>query len=227
MRKWIRIVLLTAGPSFFLFLLWGVSADTDVPLPPGGLFPGSAPVGLLFLPGGLVDPQAYTPLAQAISRQGGFPVRILPLPFRSAMTDGLRVELFAEIEKQARSGRWVLAGHSRGAALATRFAHEHPDPLAGLVLLGTTHPRDYNLSSLRIPVLKISGTNDRIASLADSERNRPLLPPHTRWLVIPGGNHRQFAAYRFQLGDGAATISRDEQQRQTATKILELLESLR
>jgi hypothetical protein len=43
--------------------------------------------------------------------------------------------------------------------------------------------------------------------------NRRYLPPATRWIRIEGGNHAQFAYYRYQIRDRPATISRAEQTR--------------
>jgi hypothetical protein len=53
-----------------------------------------------------------------------------------------------------------------------------------------------------------------VASPAAARANAPLLPPETRWVDIAGGNHRQFGYYGWQLGDCAASISREEQHRQ-------------
>jgi hypothetical protein len=79
------------------------------------------------------------------------------------------------------------------------------------VLLGSTHPRERDYSNLSIPVMKTVATNDGVAPLSASEANRRLLPASLRWEVIEGGNHSQFAYYGFQLFDGRATISREEQ----------------
>ncbi|MCC7001868.1 MAG: hypothetical protein IT357_06910 [Gemmatimonadaceae bacterium] len=41
---------------------------------------------------------------------------------------------------------------------------------------------------------------------------RSLLPKHTRWVEIAGGNHSQFGHYGHQLFDGNATVTREAQQ---------------
>jgi pimeloyl-ACP methyl ester carboxylesterase len=92
------------------------------------------------------------------------------------------------------------------------------------LLVGTTHPRDVDLSKLKWPVTKIVGTQDGIAPLEKVEANRHLLPASTRWVRIEGGNHSQFGWYGFQPFDHFATISRDEQHAQL---IREIIESLR
>jgi pimeloyl-ACP methyl ester carboxylesterase len=122
--------------------------------------------------------------------------------------------------------RWVLAGHSRGAALGARFAAVYPDLLAGLVLIGTTHPKRGSLASLAIPVTKIYGTRDCVADSASVLANASLLPPGTRWVRIEGANHRQFGWYGAQLGDCSATISREAQQARTLEVLRAVLDSI-
>ncbi|MPY86825.1 MAG: hypothetical protein GEU99_02790 [Luteitalea sp.] len=89
----------------------------------------------------------------------------------------------------------LLAGHSRGAALAGRFAARHATQLAGLAMIGTTHPRDDDQSTLTIPVLKVVASRDCVAAPDDARANAGRLPSHTRWVEIAGGNHAQFGYY--------------------------------
>lgn len=180
--------------------------------------------GFIFYPGCPVPAESYAPFGRAIAEQG-FPAYLMRVPYRCAARENLVQELFRETEAVMRSAprRWVLGGHSRGGAMASRFAAEHPTALAGLVLEGTTHPRDVDLSHLTIPVVKIVATNDGVAPEWKSQRNARLLPPGTHWVRIAGGNHAQFGYYRFQLWDGRATISRQAQQAQVVDAVLDLL----
>jgi pimeloyl-ACP methyl ester carboxylesterase len=66
---------------------------------------------------------------------------------------------------------WILAGHSRGGMLATRFLHANGAGLIGLVLIATTHPRDFSLAELTMPVTKIYGTSDGVATYAEMRQN--------------------------------------------------------
>lgn len=183
------------------------------------------PVGLVWLPGGMVDPRAYTPIARALA-EAGYPVVLVELPFRMARTP----EREQQVLERARAARramgpdvpWVLAGHSRGAAIATRLMADAPAAFDGLALVGTTHPR-VNLSALSIPVYKIGGTSDCVAPRADSEAAAGLLPPHTEWRWIDGANHAQFGYYGSQLGDCGAEISRERQQEELHATLVELL----
>lgn len=120
---------------------------------------------------------------------------------------------------------WVLAGHSRGGMLASRFVRENSTGLAGLVLIATTHPRDFSLANVTMPVTRIYGTSDGVATYAKMRQNQHLLPQNTTWIAIPGGNHVQFGYYRHQLGDHRATISRADQQTLLASALLNALSS--
>lgn len=172
------------------------------------------PTGILFLPGGMVDPLAYTPLLKSLAASG-HPARLIRLPYRCACTDSQVTALFSEVTKIVQSNpgtRWYLAGHSRGAMLATRYARESQSNIAGLVLIATTHPRDFDLSASHLKITKIQGTHDNIASLEAAKANSHLLPPGTLWITIPGANHVQFAYYGHQLLDGLPDITREQQQ---------------
>jgi pimeloyl-ACP methyl ester carboxylesterase len=117
---------------------------------------------------------------------------------------------------------WVLGGHSRGAAIATRLIERVESEFEGLVLIGTTHPR-LDLSSLNLPVLKIGGTEDCVAPRARAEMVADSLPGSTRWEWIEGANHAQFGWYGRQLRDCAATISREQQQAEMTRIVDEFL----
>jgi pimeloyl-ACP methyl ester carboxylesterase len=199
--------------------VWSFSSPRAVHVPTAGL---------LFFPGALVDPTAYAPLARAVAA-AGFPVTIVELPRRGAFggaNDPVLLRAFDQTRTPGGPRRWVVAGHSRGAVAATDFAARYPAALAGLVLIGTTHPRDVDLSGLKVPVTKIIGTNDGIAPEGKSEANRRLLPQTTRWIRIEGGNHSQFGWYGFQPGDHFARISADQQHERMVAAILDMLRAV-
>jgi pimeloyl-ACP methyl ester carboxylesterase len=185
------------------------------------------PVGMIFLPGGMVQPVAYAPLMRRIA-SAGYPAHLLYLPMRCACTDAQVRELFQKIHRVIKAEpnvAWLLAGHSRGGMLASRFVHENGAGLVGLVLIATTHPRDFSLADLTMPVTKIYGTFDGVAIYAKMRQNQHLLPQNTTWVQIPGANHVQFGYYRHQLGDDRAIISRAEQQKLLDAALLNALSS--
>lgn len=69
------------------------------------------------------------------------------------------------------------------------------------------------------------GAEDRVADDI-FEGSLQRLPDGTSLEVIEGGNHAQFGHHGPQKGDGAASVSRVEQQRLTADAILGLVEAL-
>lgn len=186
-----------------------------------------ARAGLLFYAGALVDPAAYAPLARAVAERG-YPVLLIELPRRGAFggADGA-APLTRGIDAMLgvpSVGRWVVAGHSRGGAVAARLAQTGAGSLAGLVLIGTSHPRDFSLAGSSLPVTQVYGTRDTVADMDKVLRARRNLPPWTRGVRIDGGNHSQFGYYGFQPGDWPATISREAQQRITLDAVLAALE---
>lgn len=182
---------------------------------------------LVFFPGSLVDPRAYAPLARAVAA-AGHPVLLVELPRRGALGGAESPALAARLESALASvdGPVVLAGHSLGAVVACRIAAGSLPRLAGLVLIGTSHPRDYDLSGLTVPVTKLAGTRDGLASPAEVKQNAALLPPQTRWIWVQGGNHSQFGWYGFQPLDRPARVDASVQRRMMIDAVLELLRDI-
>jgi predicted esterase len=187
--------------------------------------------GLIFFPGGMVQPEAYAPMVRAIAEQG-FNVFIVKLPFGAAPLESQEIsvrETALEIMKSnGLIEHWVVGGHSRGAAIAARFAQLHGESFDGLVLIGTSHPKEaaFDLSNSMLAVTKIYASNDGLASMQEVNANAVYLPGDTTWVLIDGGDHSQFGYYGSQLGDGTATISREEQQALTVQAILEALQNI-
>lgn len=174
----------------------------------------SRATGVIFLPGGMVDPVAYAPLLKNLAATG-HPAQLVRLPMRSAFLESQITEVFQRVTAILKANpdtRWYLAGHSRGAMLASRFARESQSNIAGLILIGTTHPRDFDLSVSPLQVTKIMGTHDGVATPEATRANAALLPKSTTWVEISGANHVQFGYYRHQLLDGEPGITRAEQQ---------------
>lgn len=189
------------------------------------------PTGFIFLPGGMVAPEAYAPMSRAISEHG-ISVFILKLPFGSAPLDSQEADVMQKalevIDANTSIQYWTVGGHSRGAAIASRFASLHAESFDGLILIGTSHPKEeaFDLANTDLSVTKIYATNDGLASTDEVEVNAQYLPDDTTWILIEGGNHSQFGYYGSQLGDNTATISRERQQELTVKAILSALKSV-
>jgi len=188
--------------------------------------PAAPRAGLVFFPGALVDPVAYAPLARAVAAAGSRSY-IVELPRRGAFGGAESPEVWARLrtvlQQTTTPARWVAAGHSRGAVVASQLANDPPSGFSGLVLIGTSHPRDVDLSRLTVPVTKVAGTLDGLASRAEVEQNREKLPPSTRWVWVEGGNHSQFGWYGFQPGDRRAAIDATVQRAMMIRAVLDAL----
>ncbi|WP_416305422.1 alpha/beta hydrolase [Neptunicella sp. SCSIO 80796] len=186
--------------------------------------------GLIFICGSGVAAEAYAPLLRPIA-EDGTPVFIVKLPYRFAPRDTDKNAAIGRVDKVMVSHPevkyWVVAGHSLGGALTAKLAMETPELLSAIILIATTHPKDYDLSRLDIPVIKIYASNDGIAPLERVLANKDRLPSHTRWLELKGGNHSQFGRYGHQLLDGTATISREEQEAFTRSAIRRVLADIK
>ena len=184
-----------------------------------------APAGLIFFPGALVDPVAYAPLVHAIA-DVGYVAILIQVPRRGALGGADGPEVFDRARNAAERSpvrRWVVAGHSRGGVIACQVVRDGFPGLAGAVLLGTTHPRDFSLAATTIPMTRVYGTRDTVADVEKQERTRANLPASARIIPIDGGNHSQFGYYGFQPGDWPATISRAAQQAIVRQAVLDAL----
>ena len=179
----------------------------------------------VFYPGALVDPRAYAPLARAVT-EASYQVIMIELPRRGAFGGADSPELAARTNSVLASERGiVVGGHSRGAVVASRLASRALPAVRGLVLIGTSHPRDQDLSSLTIPITKIVGTRDGLATPDEVHENASLLPRHTRWLWIEGGNHSQFGWYGFQPLDRRPGVDASVQRSVMIQGVLDILRS--
>ena len=165
--------------------------------------------GYIFYPGALVEHTAYAPLMKALSDQGITCV-LFEMPFHLAVLNaGAADSAFTALPEIA---RWYIGGHSLGGAFASRYVDAHPDKLAGMILLGA-----YGINKRPMPALYVYGSNDGVL-----ERNK--LAGLKNVLVIQGGNHAYFGDYGEQKGDGAAAITRGEQQAETVKAIVAFME---
>lgn len=163
---------------------------------------------IIFYPGAKVEAEAYLPLLDQI-RQTGVTCMLVHMPFRMAIFDADAAEeviaRFPEIQ------HWYIAGHSMGGAMASKFASDHPDLVDGLILMGAYIYGDYPEEN----TLTIYGSlNQSVEDHIDYTENI---------VEIQGGNHAQFGNYGPQKGDPPATISAEEQQRQTVEAIAAFL----
>jgi dienelactone hydrolase len=184
--------------------------------------PGSpADRGLVYYPGGLVDPEAYAVTAQGIA-DAGYLVVIPKMPLNLAFTgidraDRIRAD-YPEIES------WVIGGHSLGGAMAAEYAKNNVDSLDGLIMFASYPANVKDFVDFPIPILTIIGSQDPGAP--QQEAFYEAIRDSATRTLIQGGNHRQYADYAFQKDDGIATISAAEQQDQIIAATVQFLDRL-
>ena len=240
-KKWLWLVLLVPVLAFSGFIGWAETGPGPMPEAQMAMQSNAqvqvtnspwltfqpvdvqATTGLIFYPGGRVDPRAYAPAAQAIAEQG-YLVVIVPMPLNLAVLSPNRAE--AVITAHPEIQHWVVGGHSLGGAMAANFAYEHPGQLEGLALWASYPASNDDLSTSNLKVVSIYGTQDGLATAEKIEASHALLPANTQWVAIEGGNHTQFGWYGPQSGDNPASISRQKQQQEVVAATLGLLKSM-
>ena len=175
--------------------------------------------GFIFYPGGLVDYRAYAPAAKSIAAQG-YLVVIVPMPLNLAFFDANRAN--DVIAKYPVIKRWAIGGHSLGGVAAAMFVKSNPNAV-NAIAFWASYPAE-GMTDSHVTALSIYCTNDGGINQLLASRN--LMPASTRWVEIQGGNHAQFGYYGIQSGDGTASISREEQQKQTVSATVELLKQI-
>lgn len=184
---------------------------------------------LLFLPGGLVDPHAYISSMNKVVEKG-VGVVIMKFSANLAMLESSKplkiMDAMPEVDN------WYIGGHSLGGIVAQMTVNKEPDLFQGLVFLGVYPAENYSISNWDKHVLSLYASNDGLSTVEEVEASKHLLPEAfqitmpseidtiqsetalTLFYLIEGGNHSQFGDYGFQKGDGAATISMEEQHEQ-------------
>lgn len=171
---------------------------------------------LVFYPGAKVEAAAYLPLLTALARDG-VDCFLVKMPLNMAF---FKMNAASDIQAVYTYDRWYLGGHSLGGACAALYAAKHADRLTGLILLAA-----YATKPLpeRLAVLELPGSEDGVLDRTRLAKGERYLPASARSGELPGGNHAQFGDYGPQKGDGAATISPEEQLAWTAARIEELI----
>ena len=182
------------------------------------IVPGNPKAGFIFYPGAKVQPEAYAPLMRQCAERGILCVIVKPT-FNLAIidsnaADGIQ-EQFPGVDM------WMIGGHSMGGVAASDYLARHEDTFDTIVYLASFPASD--LTAFEGKVLSIAGTNDQVLNRNSYKDAASLLPADAQYVDIVGGNHAYFGDYGEQAGDGAASISRAEQQRQTADLIAQLV----
>ncbi|MBO9130790.1 alpha/beta hydrolase [Bacillus sp. 165] len=169
----------------------------------------SKKTGVILYPGAKVEPEAYSYIAQQLSKQGyyvGIPEVTLNLAITSINKAEEMMEKYPSVEK------WYVGGHSLGGVSAGSFAYDNLDMVDGLFFLGSYPMNSNDFSETHLPILSIYAERDGLTTLGDIEDSESLLSDETVLYEIKGGNHAQFGIYGPQKGDNEAEISVKDQQ---------------
>jgi hypothetical protein len=179
--------------------------------------------GLIFYPGGRIDPRGYSPLLKEISAQG-YLVVVPTMPINMAIFNpGIADEIMAHY-----SGieNWVIGGHSVGGTAAAIYTSQNLAQIDGLLIWASYPAGSSDLSQVDLPVYMIYGELDPRVNRASIAEKKDLLPADTVYIEILGGDHHQFGSYLTKQGESNAIIPRVDQQEQIIQATLELLSSV-
>lgn len=177
---------------------------------------------IIFFQGGLTDPKAYAPLCKKFA-ENGFTCHLIKMNWRLPQYDYQKISKLFDLKQ----GDYIIGGHSQGGKMAAQFVYENPNLMKGLFLMGTSHPRDIDLSSQSIPCIKLYAENDWLASVEEVMTNKNKLPKNTRLVLIKGGNHSQFGYLGKLLMDSSAEITREKQQQQTFDNLMKFMNEIK
>ena len=180
-------------------------------------------IGFIFYQGAKVEAEAYAPMAKQLAKQG-YTVIIPHLPLKMAIFSPDRADKVIRIHPEIDT--WVIGGHSLGGVTASDYASRH-DKISALVLLASYPGSHTDLSEAPVDVLSIWASHDEVADEKAIKTAKSSMPSDAKFVEIEGGNHAGFGDYGEQKGDGKASISNEEQIKQTSTAILKLLEGLK
>ncbi len=184
--------------------------------------------GIVFNPGGLVDPHAYITAFEDFALIENRMVLIAKVTSNLAILNTSKASSI--INDMTDVNRWVVGGHSLGGVTSCIDVFNNPDSFVGLFILAAYSIEDLRDSS--IPIISITASEDALLDMEEFSNNNDNLPDPLRinapidipeegtsgmtvFYQIEGGNHAQFGSYGNQEGDGSATISSIEQQELT------------
>lgn len=177
--------------------------------------------GIIFYPGGKVQPEAYSVIASKLALNG-YTTIIVKMPFNLAVFDANKAD--AVIAQHPEINSWVIMGHSLGGVFASDYAVHHQDKISGVIYLAA-YPST-NASNATFKALSIRGSLDNLTTAQDIADNKNKFPTNTTFVSIPGGNHYNNGNYGPQAGDNNSTITEEQQQNETVSYIIEFLKNL-
>lgn len=175
---------------------------------------------VIFYPGALVQPEAYSIWASKLAR-AGYTVKIAHFPLNLAIFD-----LSAADKLHQQGQKFVIGGHSLGGAMASRYAHQNLKKLQGVFFLAAYPDQKGRLDQTSLAVLSITASRDGVLNQEKYQKGKQYLPANAEYETVKGGNHAGFGDYGQQKGDRPATISKQTQQELIAKYLIKWLNKL-
>lgn len=174
---------------------------------------------LIFYPGAKIEYTSYLPMLMELSNDG-VDCFLLEMPLNVAVLDTDAADSIIENTDYGYD-KWYVGGHSLGGWAAAEYIKNHTDKVNGLILLAAYSDDDLGDT----PVLSIYGSNDKNLNKVTYDESKAFIDDNLTEVVIDGGNHAQFASYGTDPKDGKASISPEEQRKQTENAILNFVNS--
>lgn len=179
--------------------------------------------GIVFYPGALVAPESYSLWASQVAK-AGYDVYVLHVPLNLAV---LSPNAASKVMEQHPDEKFILAGHSLGGVMASRYAAQNSSQISGMIFLASYPDEKGSLKESGLPVLSITATNDGVLNWKTYDEAKQYLPEATEYLSIEGGNHAGFGSYGNQKGDNQATIDNGQRQEELGKAIIGWLQKAR
>lgn len=182
---------------------------------------GQSKMTVVFYPGALVDPDAYSIWAKKLAN-AGYTVKIAHFPLDMAV-----LKAKAADSMTGKKEKFVIGGHSMGGAMAARYASQSTKrKLKGIFFLAAYADQKGRLDDKTFPTLSITASQDGVLNWKNYQKGKKYLPKSTTFVSIKGGNHAGFGSYGDQRGDKKATISNQKQQRLIAQALIKWLRKI-
>lgn len=186
---------------------------------------GSKPVtGLIFYPGGEVEPEGYSEPLLRIAGAGYLVVNV-PMPLDLAVLAPDRADAVVAAFPEIR--HWVIGGHSLGGSMAARYVARHPGKMAGLLLWDAYAGEEDDLAAQALPVRQLHRLDPDGKVPVAYRQSRRLLPKDAEIIPLAGASHinygRFITAERFRNAPPAA-IPIEVQHERVASLSIDFLE---
>ena len=180
-----------------------------------------APMTVIFYPGALIKPSAYSLWAKEVAADG-YRVAIVNFPYELAVFGSNKADQVLKNNQKP----YVIGGHSLGGVMASRYAANHQSKrLKGVFFLASYPDEKGKLKNL--PVLSLTAGKDKVLNWTAYQEAKDYLPGDTIYDEFHEGNHAGFGDYGQQKGDGKAEVSDKIQQQWVAMKLISWLNNLK